>query len=40
MADDFTPVFTEDYPVEKVPMHPEDSAALMAWVLAKERWKG
>jgi hypothetical protein len=29
-----------DGPAEKVPMHPEDFAALLAWVRAKEEWGG
>jgi len=30
--------FILECPVEKVPMHPEDFAALLEWVRAKERW--
>lgn len=31
--------FWFDEPVEKVPMHPEDFLALLAWVRAKEEWE-
>jgi hypothetical protein len=31
--------FSSDNPAEKVPMHPEDFVALLAWVRAKEGWE-
>ncbi|MDD4137008.1 MAG: hypothetical protein PHT99_03820 [Methanoregula sp.] len=31
--------FLSDGQVEKVPMHPEDYVALLAWVRAKEGWE-
>jgi hypothetical protein len=39
MADCFSPGFVPDDPAEKVPMHPEDFVALLAWVRAKEGLK-